>query len=318
MLAVFTLFTGCESKEIAARNEIARERIWKGEKSHVVRYPWQEQLDAGALNTNSEQLKRVLSMSMEELAHRLPSFTATADLNMLFNRAARRYTQESKMTLAVDSKANFHFTQGNGWDGQKFRDDVEYILKDDTLYVRYVNGPFRLKEALNQPVDKLRELYAKSIWESFEPWLKFLKLSSPELMSADGRTAYRYNISLQIPGDSEKPIVDDGNTDPALWREKSWPTDIRGFITVDSDTAALLAATLEVKADIMDKKPQPTIMQYTMHHQLSDVLKTMAVEVPEKAIEEYTVVKNFRGGKYRRQDEMPEKDENSPKRETDE
>ncbi len=221
------------------------------------------------------------------------------------------------MTLKVDSSANFHFMQGSGFDGQKFRDDVEYILKDDTLYVRYVNGPFRLKEALNQPVDNLRELYAKSIWESFEPWLKFLKLAAPELITASGRTAYRYNISLQIPENAAKPLVDDSNTDLASWHEKSWPTDIKGFITIDSETAALLAATLEIKADIMDKKPQPTIMQYAMHHKLTDILKTSAIEAPEKAIEEYTIIKNFRGGKYRRQDEMPEKDENSPKRDND-
>lgn len=282
LLTALVLQPACQT-ERDKRNEDARLRIWRGEHSVVSRKPWHEKLAPDAMAADPAALTRIITMSAEEAGKRLGSYKHNVATTFSFNQAARRYAQESLITLHQDSSGNLHVAQDTK------QNTAEMYLVGDQLYVKLDNGPFRSKPALNQPIDLWREMANRTTADAITLLLPFITLEGPELTSFNERTVYRYAIGLNDEQVAARALeIGDANSDDTRsWRQKLRPTGVRGEIMVDRETGVPLHIQIKSRADVLDRPIQATSLRLHLLSELSEIGKAAAVTPPKTAIPEH-------------------------------
>jgi hypothetical protein len=270
-------------------DRIARDRVWKGEKFQGAPKSWTEELRAESLADNPATMRRIIRMSAEEVGNRIGSYALSVKIGYAFNQGIRGYTQDDRIEFSQDSSGNFHVLQSTG------TSEAECYKVNDALYVRYDNGPFRTKPALNQDLEPWRDLAGQAAADALELVTPFVRLGAPELTTFNGRTVYRYEITLRDSAPDSVPLPKDDASSEGDWHTRLVPTGLMGELLVDRASGVPLRLEIKVRADVRDRPVQATSLRLRIVSEFHDVATAAPIVAPSKTVAELQRIDIYRG-----------------------
>ena len=211
------------------------------------------------LETEPDQLARVLSMPFVELAARLPPFAFECEAEMSFTQEARNFRQLDQHRYVEDDKQNFHAHVKSSE-----TKEVNVWLKDGEFMVRQGYGKVRRTPRRDIEIEKWGELALSPQAHSFELFYPYLSVQSKGDEEFEGRSVRRYTLTLRESPLPTKDVYQLPRAETRLapvagWRQRAKPRDVSGFVLVDIERKVVLQASfrgsLELPSSVEGEAP---------------------------------------------------------------
>jgi hypothetical protein len=252
-------------------DKAAKERIFSPEDPPKVVASAAEKLSPEELADNPAIARRVLRMGAAEATERLGPHRYNASVKLEWSASEREGSGlellETRTLIAGPGgvNGNFHGTVQNSRD-----QGLEVIRVGGEVYARSRYGKFRQRLRDRGMAEREREDLFGALRDIDDLFQGRLKLEQKGTVAHDGRTAWRYAVSLAAANEALEPAQQlpprsepKGGIDPSTQRrllffEKREPSALSGEMLVDTETSVVVKAKLEGKLTVppqQDEKP---------------------------------------------------------------
>jgi len=236
-------------------DQAAKKRIFSPEDPPRVVASASEKLNAETLAESAPAARRVLRMSAAEATERLGPHKYSAMVRFEWSGGERPVELQEERTLEAGPggvNGDFHAVTQNSRD-----QGLEVMRIQGEVFARSRYGKFRQRLRDRGMAEREREEIYGALRDVDALYRGWLKLSPAGTTSYQGRTAWRYEVSLQgKPGPAPPSVPLPGPLSPRngadattqrrqLFFEKRAPQTLSGELLVDAQTAVVLKAKLD-------------------------------------------------------------------------
>lgn len=288
-LAVALAAAGCSDPV----DKAAKARIFSPEDPPKVVASAKEKLPPEDVADNPQVARRILGMDAAEVTERLGPHRYQATLGY-------EWTSEASIPVKLTETRTFRAGPG-GVSGdfhgvlENSRDQgLEVMRVGGQVFARNRYGPFRQRLRDRGMAERTRAELTGAIRDFDGLFQGRIKLTPEGTVTHEGRTAWRYVVSLAPAAQAEAPRPlppmtqpKKGGTDETTVRRANFfahrlPRSLDGEVLVDAATSVVLKARLDGRMGVPgDKTPEAAELRLTLEAALSEVGKDPRLQPPE-------------------------------------
>ncbi|WP_342379226.1 hypothetical protein NVS55_07300 [Myxococcus stipitatus] len=288
-LAVALSATGCSDPV----DKAAKARIFSPEDPPKVVASAQQKLPPEDVADNPQVARRILGMDAAEVTERLGPHRYQATLGYEWSASDANPVKLTETRTfragAGGVSGDFHGVLENSRD-----QGLEVMRVGGQVFARNRYGPFRQRLRDRGMAERTRTELTGAIRDFDSLFQGRLKLSPQGTVTYEGRTAWRYAVTLApaAAGDTSRPL-------PALLQPKNGadettkrragffahrlPRSLDGEVLVDAATSVVLKARLDGRIGVpADKTPEAAELRMTLEASLSELGKDQKLAPPEQ------------------------------------
>jgi hypothetical protein len=288
ILAVALAASGCSDPV----DKAAKARIFSPEDPPKVVASAQQKLPPEDVADNPQVARRILGMDAAEVTERLGPHRYQATLGYEWTSAESNPVKLTETRTfragAGGVSGDFHGVLENSRD-----QGLEVMRIAGQVFARNRYGPFRQRLRDRGMAERTRAELTGAIRDFDSLFQGRLKLSPQGTVTYEGRTAWRYQVTLApaSEGDASRPL-------PALLQPKNGadettrrrgnffahrlPRSLDGEVLVDAATSVVLKARLDGRIGVpSDKTPEAAELRMTLEAALTEVGKDQKLAPPE-------------------------------------
>ncbi len=265
----------------------AKERIFSPEDPPKVLAASSEKLPPEAVATDPAVASRVLGMGEAEITERLGPHRYTATVSFEWMGATSLKLTETRTLLAGPGGVNgdFHAILENSRD-----QGLEVLRVGGKVFAKSRYGKFRQRLRDRGLAERTREEVAGAVKDFDALFQGRLKVASEGTVTYEGRTAWKYGVSLAgeprlKPDILPPPVFAKSGADETTKRRLRFfaerkPRTLQGEILVDAEKSAVLKATLDGTVLAPAEDGGTVELRLTLDAALTEIGKPQKVEAP--------------------------------------
>ncbi|MGQ0504135.1 MAG: hypothetical protein ACT4TC_02350 [Myxococcaceae bacterium] len=287
-LAALCLFAACADPV----DKAAKKRIFSPEDPPQAVASAKEQLKPEDVADKPRVARRILGMGAAEATERLGPHKFTAQVKFEWTAGKRSLKLNEQRTLLAGAggvSGDFDATAENSRD-QGF----EVMRVQNVVYARNRYGKFRMRKRDRGMAERVRDEVHGVIRDFDQLYKGRMKLTPEGTVSHEGRTAWRYRVSLGPEAAAQKPPegipnpltpkggVDDTTKKRMAFTENRQPSSLEGEVFVDAQTSVVVKARLDGRI----KQPNSpaggeAFLSTSMHVEVTGVGKNPVLQPPK-------------------------------------
>ncbi|NNC18838.1 hypothetical protein HRD49_35150 [Corallococcus exiguus] len=287
-LALVLAATGCSDPV----DKAAKARIFSAEDPPKVVASAKEKLPPEDVADNPQVSRRILGMDAAEVTERLgPHFFQST---LSYEWAGPNGNNPVKLTETRSFRAgpggvngDFHGVLENSRD-----QGLEVMRVKGQVFARNRYGPYRQRLRDRGMAERTRTELTGAIRDFDSLFQGRIKLTPAGTVTHEGRTAWKYNVSLGSPLEGGTPkkmpaAFTPKNADETTKRRANFfshrlPRSLEGEVLVDSVTSVVLKARLDGRIGVpQEKTPEAAELRMTLESSLTEIGKDPALQPPQ-------------------------------------
>ncbi|WP_375756842.1 hypothetical protein [Corallococcus exercitus] len=287
-LALVLAATGCSDPV----DKAAKARIFSPEDPPKVVASAKEKLPPEDVADNPQVSRRILGMDAAEVTERLgPHFFQST---LSYEWAGPSGNNPVKLTETRSFRAgpggvngDFHGILENSRD-----QGLEVMRVKGQVFARNRYGPYRQRLRDRGMAERTRTELTGAIRDFDSLFQGRIKLTPAGTVTHEGRTAWKYNVSLGAPQEGGPPrkmpaAFTPKNADETTKRRANFfahrlPRSLEGEVLVDSATSVVLKARLDGRIGVpQEKTPEAAELRMTLESSLTDIGKDPKLQPPQ-------------------------------------
>ncbi len=269
-------------------DQAAKRRIFSPEDPPVAVAAAKQKLPPEDVADKPEIARRVLGMGAAETTERIGPHKYTAKMKYEWTAGTRTVTlSEDRVFLAGpggvsgDFSASENNTQDQGLDVMRVKGQV---------FARSRYGKFRERKRDRGMAERMREEIYGGVKDVDRLFRGRLKLAAQGTATVQGRTAWKYQVSLGPPlaDDGAKlppPSLAKGGPDPTTalrlhFYDTREPRTLQGEVMVDQETSVVLKAHIDGRIGVPSDGGEPAELRLVMDSELTDIGKDPQLKPP--------------------------------------
>jgi hypothetical protein len=289
MAAVLALLSGCSESV----DKAAKKRIFSPEDPPQAIASAKEKLRPEDVADKPQVARRILGMGAAEATERLGAHRYNAQVMFEWTAPKRSVKlTETRALIAGEGGVNgdFHATQENSRE-----QGLEVMRVQGTVYARNRYQKFRQRQRDRGMAERVREEIHGAIRDFDTLFLGRLKLTPEGTVTHEGRSAWRYTVSLaaQAPAEATddalpqvltpKGGVDDTTKRRMAFSEKREPRALQGEVLVDAQTSVVVKARLDGRVHVPNNPAGGEAdLRATMSAEVTDIGKDPRLSAPKE------------------------------------
>ncbi|AFE04000.1 hypothetical protein COCOR_01320 [Corallococcus coralloides DSM 2259] len=287
-LALVLAAAGCSDPV----DKAAKARIFSPEDPPKVVASAKEKLPPEDVADNPQVSRRILGMDAAEVTERLgPHFFQST---LSYEWAGPNGNNPVKLTETRSFRAgpggvngDFHGVLENSRD-----QGLEVMRVKGQVFARNRYGPYRQRLRDRGMAERTRTELTGAIRDFDSLFQGRIKLTPAGTVTHEGRTAWKYNVSLGEPQEGGTPkkmpaAFTPKNADETTKRRANFfahrlPRSLEGEVLVDSATSVVLKARLDGRIGVpQEKTPEAAELRMTLESSLTDIGKDPGLQPPQ-------------------------------------
>jgi hypothetical protein len=269
-------------------DQAAKKRIFSPEDPPLAVKAAREKLPPEEVASNPQIARRILGMGAAEATERLGAhkFTATVTSEWSAGGKSNKLTEERTLEAAKGGvSGDFHALLNNSRD-----QGLEVLRVNTEVFARSRYGKYRQRKRDRGMAERVREEIYGAI-KDFDFFFRGrLKLSESGTVTFEGRTAWKYAVTLgePLPDDGAKlpePMVSKAGPDETTMRRANFyalrqPRALQGEVLVDAETSVVLKARLDGRLGVESDAGENAELHLILDSAMSGIGKDPQLKAP--------------------------------------